>query len=102
MYVYETVTHALTDLDRRGYNLDFNLTADGIECKKIDLLLMPEEFEIDEVYRFEGMNDPADSSVVYAIASKVGKLQGVLVDAYGAYAENVNPELLNKLKKHIC
>lgn len=100
MHVYDTVTAALADLDRRGYNLDFNLTPENIECKEIGLLLMPEEFEIDEVYRFEGMTDPADSSVVYAISSNVGNLKGVLVDGYGVYAENVSPELLNKLKIH--
>ena len=100
MHVYDTVTAAIADLDSRGYDLDFNLTAESLECKKIDLLLMPEEFEIDEVYRFEGMTDPADSAVVYAISSKVGNLKGVLVDAYGVYAENVSPELLNKLKIH--
>lgn len=100
MYVYDTVTAALTDLDSRGFNLDFNLTADALECKEINLLLMPEEFEIEEIYRFEGMTDPADSSVVYAIASNVGNLRGVLVDGYGVYAENVSPELLNKLKIH--
>ncbi|WP_131537985.1 phosphoribosylpyrophosphate synthetase [Pedobacter nototheniae] len=100
MHIYDTVTAALADLDKRGYELDFNLTSECLECKEIDLRLMPEEFEIDEVYRFEGMTDPADSAVVYAISSNVGNLKGVLVDAYGVYAENVSPELLNKLKVH--
>jgi len=100
MHVYDTITAALADLDSRGYQLDFNLTPDALECKEIDLRLMPEEFEIDEVYRFEGMTDPADSAVVYAISSNVGNLKGVLVDAYGAYAENVSPDLLDKLKIH--
>ena len=100
MHVYDTVTAALADLDSRGYNSDFNLTPEALECKEIDLLLMPEEFEIDEVYRYEGMTDPADSAVVYAISSNVGNLKGVLVDGYGVYAENVSPELLDKLKIH--
>lgn len=100
MHVYDTITDALTDLDNRGYNLDFNLTAESLACKSVNLFLKPEEFEIEEVYRFEGMTDPADSSVVYAISSNVGNLKGVLVDGYGVYAENISPELLNKLKIH--
>ncbi|GAA3978864.1 hypothetical protein GCM10022246_33710 [Pedobacter ginsengiterrae] len=100
MHIYDTVTAALTDLDNRGYNLDFNLTSEALECKSINLQLMPEEFEIEEVYHFEGMTDPADSSVVYAISSNLGNLKGVLVDGYGVYAENISPELLNKLKIH--
>jgi len=29
MHVYDTITDALADLDSRGYNLDFNLTAES-------------------------------------------------------------------------
>lgn len=100
MHIYDTMTAALADLDQRGYEYDFNLADDGIECKALDLRLMPEEFEIDEFYRFEGMTDPADSSVIYAISSPVGNLKGVLIDAYGAYSDSISPELLNKLKVH--
>lgn len=100
MYVYDTLTEAVADLEKRGYEYDFQLSADYIECKAIDLKLMPEEFEIDEFYRFEGMTDPDDSAVIYAISSRVGNLKGVIIDAYGAYAENISPELLDKLKIH--
>lgn len=100
MHIYDTLSGALADLEQRGYEYDFNLTDDSIECKALDLKLMPEEFEIDEFYRFEGMTDPGDSSVVYAISSVVGNLKGVLVDAYGAYAENISAELIDKLKVH--
>ncbi|WP_316838907.1 phosphoribosylpyrophosphate synthetase [Pedobacter gandavensis] len=100
MYIYDTLTDAVSDLEKRGYEYDFILAPDCIECKAIDLQLMPEEFEIDEVYRFEGMTDPGDSAVIYAISSPVGNLKGVLIDAYGVYAENVSPELLDKLKMH--
>jgi hypothetical protein len=100
MHIYETLTEAVADLENRGYEYDFTLTADGLECKSLDLFLMPEEFEIDEFYRFEGMTDPDDSAVIYAISSPVGNLKGVLIDAYGVYAENLSPELLDKLKMH--
>lgn len=100
MYNYDTLTAAVADLENRGYEYDFNLAQDCLECKALDLQLMPEEFEIDEFYRFEGMTDPADSAVIYAISSPVGNLKGVLIDAYGVYAENISPELLDKLKMH--
>ncbi|MBE9597707.1 phosphoribosylpyrophosphate synthetase [Pedobacter sp. MC2016-24] len=100
MYIYDTLTAAVADLDKRGYEYDFELEPEFIECKAIDLRLMPEEFEIDEFYRFEGLNDPDDSAVIYAISSQVGNLKGVIIDAYGAYAENLAPDLLDKLKMH--
>lgn len=100
MHIYDTLTAAVAGLAKRGYEYDFNLADDCLECKALDLQLMPEEFEIDEFYRFEGMTDPADSAVIYAISSPVGNLKGVLIDGYGVYAENISPELLDKLKIH--
>ena len=41
---------------------------------------------ITAVYRFEGMSDPDDNVVLYAIESNTG-VKGLLVDAYGAYAD---------------
>ena len=55
----------------------------------------PEELTIVEHHRFEGASDPDDLSIVYGIESQDGT-RGVLVDAYGIYA---NPELSGFLKK---
>jgi hypothetical protein len=52
----------------------------------IKCLLKPKDVVITQIYRFEGMNDPADSAVVYALESRQGK-KGLLVDAYGVYAD---------------
>ena len=60
--------------------------------------LYPEDFTIDEYYRFEGASDPADNSIVYAISPNDSSVKGVLVDAYGVYAENITPEMARKLK----
>ena len=59
--------------------------------------LYPEDFMIDEFYRFEGMSNPSDNSIVYAISSKAG-IKGVLIDAYGVYAENLNDAMIQKLR----
>ncbi|PHO00465.1 phosphoribosylpyrophosphate synthetase, partial [Rhodobacteraceae bacterium 4F10] len=57
----------------------------------------PDTFEVVEVYRFEGMSSAGDNSVVYAIQTKTG-VKGVLVDAYGVYANSLSPEMIQKLK----
>jgi hypothetical protein len=93
---YATVTEALDDLHRRGYTADFDLRPHCIGCAAMQLELHPDDFEITEVYRFEGANDPGDSNVVYAIAGKNG-LKGVLMDAYGVYADSLTTDMLAKL-----
>ena len=97
MYTYDTVTEAVNDLKRRGYTIDFNVEFDRIVCHETPLALMPNEFEIVEVHRYEGNSDPDDEEVVYAIESKHGH-KGIVVDAFGIYADNVSTEMLEKLK----
>ena len=97
MKTFETLSQAITALKTRGYTNDFNLHPEWIECQPLNKKLRPEEFHVDEVHRFEGMTNPDDSSVLYAIAS-TGGLKGLLVDAYGAYAESVSQEMIKKLQ----
>lgn len=95
---YQSLVDALEDLKLREYTYDFNLRPHCLECAALQLQLHPEDFEILEVYRFEGMSNPDDNSVVYAIKSRDG-IKGVLVDAYGMYAESVTPEMAVKLNR---
>ena len=97
MYTYDTVTEAVTDLKRRGYTIDFNVEFDRIVCHETPISLLPHEFEIVEVHRYEGNSDPGDEEVVYAIESKHGQ-KGILVDAFGLYSDDVSSEMVEKLK----
>ncbi|HEY4876908.1 MAG TPA: hypothetical protein VIH86_15115 [Puia sp.] len=97
MYTYDTVSQAVNGLKQRGYNYDFNFATDVIVCKEPTIILKPTEFEITEVYRYEGDSDPADEAVVYAIESKQGH-KGVLVNGFGISADAISDDLVRKLK----
>lgn len=97
MASYDTVTQAVNDLKKRGYTMDFNLTENCIVCHEEKF--NPAEFEITEVYRFEGDTDPADEAIVFAIESSNG-LKGVLVNAFGVYSEPMSDEMIKKLRFH--
>jgi hypothetical protein len=94
---YQTLSEATSDLKARGYKEDFNLQPHCIECASLKLQLHPEDFTIDEFYRFEGMSSTDDNAIVFAISSKDG-IKGVLVDAYGVYSESLNEEMIRKLR----
>jgi hypothetical protein len=98
MHVYDTVTEAIKGLRERGYTKDFNLKENCIICDEEKY--HPEDFEIVEVYRFEGDSDPADEAVVYAIESNKGD-RGVLVSGYGISADEMSSELAKKLLIHV-
>src|SRR5919112_5122620 len=91
---YSTVTEAINNLRQQGFNLDFNLADNCIVCnaEKFE----PDEFEIVDVFRYEGNTDPADEAAVFAIRSRSG-LKGILVTGYGAYSDTMTDEMLEKL-----
>lgn len=97
---YKTLSEAVNDLTKKGYTHNFNMKEDCIECATLDLKLRPEEFEIDEKYRFEEMSDMDSESVVYAISSKDNDVKGLLVNAYGTYADYASFKLVQKLNRN--
>ena len=100
MESYDTVIAALNGLKKRGYTTDFNLAFDKLVCNETKVCLDPDEFEITEVYRFEGETNPSDEAVVYAVESKSKGMNGVLVNAYGVYADPVSDAMIKKLSMH--
>ena len=99
MKTFETLTEAINDLKARGYDLDFNLKEDCIECLHSRTQLSASEFEITETYHFDGSTDVDDEVMLYAIESKAG-LKGTLVNAYGIYADSISDALIAKLRFH--
>ena len=97
MHAYDTLSEAVNGLKKRGYTLDFNLEKDCLVCHATQKSLLPSEFEITEVHRFEGNSDPADEAVVFAIESKHGD-KGILVNGFGVSAETAEGEMVEKLK----
>jgi hypothetical protein len=97
MNQYDTVVAAFEGLKQRGYTLDFNIAFDKLECSSTQVCLNPSDFEITEVYRFEGETNPSDEEVVYAVASTDGKTKGVLHSAFGTYADAISDEMIRKL-----
>ncbi len=96
MKSYNTLTEAVADLKKRGYTEDFNLSPECVACAALDLKIHPEDFTVDEFHRFEGMSSTDDNAIIFAISSKSG-VKGTLVDAYGAYADNLNEAMIQKL-----
>lgn len=100
---YDTLSEAVNDLIKRGYTTDFLLQEEKecLLCKHNSLELSPEEFTIDEVYRFEGMSDPADESIVFAISSEKHNVMGLVINSFGADFGYRSSKLVEHLKKHI-
>jgi hypothetical protein len=96
-HVYKTMAEAVDGLRERGFTTDFAVNKESEQVTAGDRTFQSDELTIVEHHRFEGMSDPDDSSVVYALETPNG-LRGVLVDAYGAYANSKTGALLRHTK----
>jgi hypothetical protein len=86
---YTNMLEAIQGLRRRGFTGNFEFLNREFRDVSSGRTFKAGELTIVEHHRFEGVSDPDDMSVVYAIESDAGP-KGVIADAFGVYA---NPDL---------
>ncbi|MFN0275681.1 MAG: phosphoribosylpyrophosphate synthetase [Chitinophagales bacterium] len=97
MHHYANLIEAMNDLRTKGYITDFLHKENCIACDH-GRLLSPEEFVIDNAFRFEEDSDPENQSILYAISSIDGKEKGLLVNTFGIYSDALSDAMIEKLK----
>ncbi len=93
---YTTLSEAIEDLQKKGFTEDFNLVAEGIESRSLKRQWNAGELEVIQFFRFEGMTNPGDNTILYLIETNDGR-KGLLVDVYGADQGDISPEMIKKL-----
>ena len=91
---YATVSEAIEQLRKQGFTCDFNLKENQLTVG--EQAYTADEFEIVDIYRYEGQSDPGDEATVYALASPSG-VKGVLVTGYGMSSDEASEETLKQL-----
>ena len=77
-------------MKQEGFKEDFQVTEKGLHTFDKSKSYQPDQIRILSFYRFEGVSDPGDNTILYVIETNDGT-KGTLVDGYGAYAdENVS------------
>jgi hypothetical protein len=92
-----TLAGTVEQLRGRGYTASFEPSPQGLRVVGRDRIYRADELSIRESYRFEGVSDPDDLSVVYAIEATDGA-RGVLVDAFGPYADPAVAQILRDIR----
>ncbi len=90
---------AIEELGRRGFTEHFEVIGGQLRAVESGKTFRAEELAIREYRRFEGVSDPDDMAIVYAIESQTGT-RGVLVDAFGVYSNPVVSEFLKDVPIH--
>jgi len=97
---YGTLSETINALKKLGYSIDFNIGNDCLICNHTKNEFSPSEFKIDKVFRFEGISNPDDQSILYALSSEQHGVKGVLVNGYGISADEEINALIARLETH--
>jgi hypothetical protein len=76
----------LDDIRKKGFTDDFKLSGLLLICLDNGKSYSPEQISVVNFYRFEGLSDPDDMSIIFVIETEDGR-KGTLIDAYGFYAD---------------
>lgn len=82
----ETLADVLDDLAARGFTEHFMPDDGRLRALESGCAVVARDVRIREYHRFEGVSDPDDMSIVYAIEVSDG-IRGTLTDAFGVYAD---------------
>src|SRR6266850_1483047 len=82
----QTLTGAIDQFSRNGFPANLSVVGNRLRGAETQTTFGAEDVVIRDYRRFEGVSDPDDMAIVYAIEAK-GGIRGTLVDAYGVYSD---------------
>jgi hypothetical protein len=97
-YNYYTIIDAISDLQARGFFLDFSIIGNKLLCAQEKCYLGAEEFDVLEMYSFHVDCPGRADTIVYAIESLSRSLKGILLNP-GNQPTEVPPILFRKIRK---
>jgi hypothetical protein len=95
--VMNTLSGTMADLDRQGFSHHFQVVGQRIRTLDGGGGFGADQVLIREWHRFEGVSDPDDMAIVYALES-VNGIRGTLVDAFGAYSDPAISAFMEKVR----
>jgi hypothetical protein len=94
---YDTLIEALEDLNKKGFTGNFHINEKGLTEKK-GVYFEPTDVKLIEFHRFEGITNPSDMSILYAIETNSG-LKGTVVDSYGVDGSEEISKFMNRAEQ---
>lgn len=81
----------------RGYVTDFRAVEGGLLAAGTPCVHAPEDLVIDEVARFEGVSDPDDQTIIFALRCERHAARGTYAPAYGPAMDALDAEMVRRL-----
>ena len=89
----------LQKLEQKGYTDHFKVEKGKLISNNNNKKYKAKDVSAANFFRFEGITDPDDMSILYAIETSDGT-KGTLTDAYGIYADDDTGEFMKEVEIH--
>ncbi len=89
----------IRDLEKRGFTRSYQVVNNLLVDKTSERTFEPSEVTIVEEYRYEGMSNPSDLSMLFAIQTADGN-RGTLLIAYGPTGQTEAAEFMKEVSLH--
>ncbi len=83
-------------LEENGFTDQFKVEKKKLLCITNDKKYKPSDVKAVNFYRFEGISNPDDMSILYAVETCDGR-KGTLIDAYGTYSDDEISEFIKEV-----
>jgi hypothetical protein len=93
----ETLSEALQRLSAAGYTDDYRAVRYGLRSRSSGTIHSPEQFQIEEVVRFEGESDPSDESAIFALTYIGDGTKGTYTVAFGPMMDSLDADMVGRL-----
>lgn len=87
----------LNKLESEGYTDQYKVEGGKLIDLTNNKKYKPKDVRAVNFYRFEGISNPDDMSILYAIETSDGR-KGTLVDAYGFYSDDETGGFMNQIE----
>ena len=95
---YDTLSEAMNALKETGFTYEFDFNENTLFSHYLaGRNFRSDELKVVQIHRFEGISNPDDNSILYAIESSDG-VKGLVVDAYGMYADTQKTEFMKDVE----
>lgn len=94
---YSTLAEASTELKKRGFNANLKVNEHEKLVDSEGNKFIPSQVTLVEFHRFEGISNPADSTIIYALEIENGE-KGTVIDSFGADASEVTSDFMKQVK----
>lgn len=87
----------IKELEEKGYTDEYKIEKKQLLSLSNNKKYKPKDVKAVNFFRFEGISNPDDMSILYAIETCDGS-KGILIDAYGTYADDSISEFIKTVE----